>query len=203
MGTRNLTAVFYKGEYRIAQYGQWNGYPSGQGKTVLEFLKKMKPRIFKAKLLKVQEATHEEVTALYRQCGSDGSGWVSMDVADRFNKLAPQLSRNAGATILEHVQNSPDGLLIVKNLDFAADSLFCEWAYVVDLDKSVLEVYRGFITSDVAIDPEERFAFLADKAEGKYRPIKLIKTYDLKNLPDENTFVSELEALTRDPEEDK
>src|SRR5574337_1233174 len=38
MGTRNLTAVMMNGEYKVAQYGQWDGYPEGQGKTILEFL---------------------------------------------------------------------------------------------------------------------------------------------------------------------
>jgi len=38
MGTLNLTAVMMDGEYKIAQYGQWDGYPEGQGKTILEFL---------------------------------------------------------------------------------------------------------------------------------------------------------------------
>jgi hypothetical protein len=39
MGTRNLVAVYLDGIHRIAQYGQWDGYPSGQGKTVLSFLR--------------------------------------------------------------------------------------------------------------------------------------------------------------------
>ncbi len=30
MGTRHLIIVYYKGKYRIAQYGQWDGYPSGK-----------------------------------------------------------------------------------------------------------------------------------------------------------------------------
>ena len=38
MGTQNLTSVWFEGKYRIAQYGQFDGYPSGQGLTVLHFL---------------------------------------------------------------------------------------------------------------------------------------------------------------------
>ena len=40
MGTRNLTMVIdQQGEKKVAQYGQWDGYPSGVGLGVLSFLK--------------------------------------------------------------------------------------------------------------------------------------------------------------------
>lgn len=39
MGARNLTAVYLDGQYKVAQYGQWDGYPEGQGITVLTFLR--------------------------------------------------------------------------------------------------------------------------------------------------------------------
>ena len=39
MGTRNLTAVYLDGQYKVAQYGQWDGYPEGQGITALTFLR--------------------------------------------------------------------------------------------------------------------------------------------------------------------
>ena len=38
MGTRNLVCVVKGGEYKVAQYGQWDGYPTGQGETIVEFL---------------------------------------------------------------------------------------------------------------------------------------------------------------------
>ena len=39
MGTRNLTMVYSNGNYKVVQYGQFDGYPSGLGVQVLSFLK--------------------------------------------------------------------------------------------------------------------------------------------------------------------
>ncbi len=39
MGTRNLTCVYLDGKCKVAQYGQWDGYPEGQGVTCLNFLR--------------------------------------------------------------------------------------------------------------------------------------------------------------------
>lgn len=38
MGTRNLTCVVKNNKYVVAQYGQWDGYPTGQGQTIVEFI---------------------------------------------------------------------------------------------------------------------------------------------------------------------
>lgn len=39
MGTRHLICVFYQGRFVVAQYGQWDGYPEGQGVKILKFLR--------------------------------------------------------------------------------------------------------------------------------------------------------------------
>jgi hypothetical protein len=39
MGTRNSTLIQVDGEYKVAQYCQWDGYPSGQGVGILESLR--------------------------------------------------------------------------------------------------------------------------------------------------------------------
>ena len=36
MGTRHLICAISDDEYRIAQYGQWDEYPEGQGAAILE-----------------------------------------------------------------------------------------------------------------------------------------------------------------------
>ena len=63
MGTRSLIAVKSNEKYKIAQYSQWDGYPDGQGKTVLEFLRSIvkKGRVieFKNQLDKCQLLFHK------------------------------------------------------------------------------------------------------------------------------------------------
>lgn len=191
MGTRGLTVVFYKNEYRVAQYGQWDHYPSGVGLDVLKFARdKMNPAIFKKKLLALHEVTSDELKHLWKTVGADDSGLVSLDISEKFKHKYPQLHRDCGADILDLVQNSEPGLMINKNLDFAADSLFCEWAYVIDLDKNTLEVYSGF--NKYPITSTDRFYFLINHVQTGYFPVSLIKSWKLNDLPHDGNFVRDL-----------
>jgi hypothetical protein len=178
MGTRNLTAVYLDGEPRIAQYGQWDGYPSGQGATVLAFLSKMDRPKFEAALRASHWLTDEEIAAI------NAGDW---------HKTHGYLSRDTGAKILGVVHES-GGLGLVNRLDFAADSLFCEWAYVIDLDSNVLEVYKGFNTAPVPAG--ERFANLPkEKPDAEYFPIRLAKAYPLDALPTTEVMQAECDPV--------
>jgi hypothetical protein len=165
MGTRNLTLVKYNKQYVVAQYCQWDGYPEGQGVTVLEFVRdKMKPRKFIAGLKAIVPATDKIVEEAWKSVGAT-SYWATMDISNAFEKKFPSLHRNTGAKILEMIQNEK-GVLIKTDLEFWNDSLFCEWAYEIDLDAKTLSVYAG----------------------GK----NLIKTWAFADLPDNKTFCREL-----------
>lgn len=190
MGTRHLTCVFLNNAMKVAQYGQWDGYLSGQGQTVVDFLLKLKRNkgkllgTFVEKLLNIVHLTNEEVTARWKECGADNSGWVNMDVADKFKAKYPQLSRDCGAEVLDYILTSE--LPQVKlDLDFAGDSLFCEWCYVVNLDDKTLEIFKGFNTEPLG--PKERFLPLqnnkpAHPGENKYYPVKLWKKIPFSKL---------------------
>lgn len=198
MGTRHLIAVQVDGEYKVAQYGQWDGYPSGQGANILEFLHNHKEKLsaFADAVRACSEMSDEDYKQAWVDCGADpDSDLVTTDISRKFRERYPHLSRNCGADILNHVFNAgKDGLKLRYALDFAADSLFCEWAYVIDLDKNTFEVFKGFNTTP--LDPSERFASLPvvpDNTGSQYYQVKLVQSYDLDKLPSVKEFVSTLE----------
>lgn len=152
MGTRNLTMVVHNGQTKIAQYGQWDGYPSGQGITILTFLNKIKyPTNYKKFIAKlnrthfIDDEKQKEIDAFLKSIGCE-SGWMNMEQADLYHKEYPLLTRNNGAKILwlMYGQKGRKPMWLHDSSDFAADGLFNEWTYVVDLDKRTFEVYEGF-----------------------------------------------------------
>ena len=128
MGTRNLTVVKDKaGTNRIAQYGQWDGYPSYSGIQALEFLRnKDWQALLQSKLDLVQFVGDEEVDTLYKQYES--TDWENKDFLNAY----PGLHRDTGIGILEVVANATDTIKTVDNSDFRNDELFCEGVYEVD-----------------------------------------------------------------------
>lgn len=190
MGTRHLICVVKNGEYKVAQYGQWDGYPEGQGLGILNFLlNEMNRNVFEKKLSELTFLTDEEKKQRWIDFGIDiekCNGLVLWEDARRFNKMYPENSRNTGSDILGIIQNSNKSLKLINSIDFAKDSLFCEWAYVIDLDKNLFEVYEGF--NKKPLSPKERF--YSDKNSEGYYPIKLVATFSLDNLPTEKEFLA-------------
>ena len=128
MGTRNLTVVKdVAGNTKIAQYGQWDGYPSYSGIQALEFLRnKDWQALLQSKLDLVQFVGDEEVDTLYKQFES--TDWENKDFLNAY----PGLHRDTGIGILAVVANATDTIKSVDNTEFANDTLFCEGIYEVD-----------------------------------------------------------------------
>jgi len=209
MGTRNSVHVIVGKQTKIAKYCQWDGYPSVRGVEIIDVLRKrLKPtktksfedrlKEMKAKVKSVVALTDKEVQNRWKECGADDSEWVGMDVSNKFKEQYAHLSRDmGGGEVLDLVVT---GKVKETQLDpkFVADSLFCEWAYVVDLDKKTLEVYTGF--NNKPLTSKDRFFNLQKKGK-KYFPVKLVKKYKLDELPTAKNFVKEIEKLTAEPEE--
>jgi len=195
MGTRHVTAVILNKEYKVAQYGQWDGYPGGQGLNILHFLKGVNLETFKAQIAKCRFLTIEERNSKWEEHGADmNSDWVSCDIANAVKNAYPALSRDTGSEILSLIYEEEVNEL-ENSLEFVKNSLWCEWAYVIDLDKETFEVYEGF--NREGLDENERFFFdgycYDSKSSGSYYPVKLTKSYSLNNLPSEDEFLADFE----------
>lgn len=190
MGTRGLTVVVSDGVNRVAQYGQWDHYPRGQGRTALAFCREHLSNdngraVFKEKLKLTRFISDEEHKKLWGGFGVDiSSGFVAWDAGKAFGKLYPSLSRDTGAQILSVIMNAEKEVPLQDEFEFGADGLFCEWAWVIDLDKKVLEAYKGF-SKEPAVG---RFAHLTPSAKA-YQPISLDRAFLLDDLPSEETFL--------------
>lgn len=196
MGTRNLTAVMANNEYKIAQYGQWDGYPSGQGITILRFLreygnvKKLSDALERVRFL---EADGKDKIFLEEY---ESNVEKNQRTAEQKKWFDTYISRDIGGSILQELANTEDKEVILKNsIGFAGDSLFCEYAYIIDLDAGVLEIYEGFNRTPIT---EGRFISNDPKLERSnnpdgYEPVKLVRFYPLSDLPTEEEFLKDLE----------
>lgn len=188
MGTRNLTCVISNSEYKIAQYGQWDGYPSGQGLTILNFLKtegnisKLKNKLQYVRFLDLKGIDKELVEKFDRGELPDHQNWFDL-----------YISRDVGGKILENLVTYDDIDIPLRNsLSFAGDSLFCEWCYVVDLDTNTFEVYRGFNNIPVYNGRFRSDDKTLEKSNG-YEPVVLLKVFSLSQLPTKEEFLSNFE----------
>ena len=188
-------------EVRVAQYGQWDHYPEGQGTTALDFLRRTSIDTFRdAVRVKCRWVTPEQHKAFWAECGADpDSDFVSMEIASKFAQKHPQLDRDCGAEVLEYIMAAnEETVLLADQRDFIDDSLFCEWAYLVDLDRGMFEVYKGFQTTP--LPPGQRFADRdantqpadwAAKHDGGtyYYPCAMLVAFKINNLPSPKNFV--------------
>jgi hypothetical protein len=163
MGTRGLTVVINKvGEKKVAQYGQWDHYPTGQGKTVVDFLNKLKenPELekrFHENLERTRFSTTEDNKKMDEFMESIGSkdGWMTVEQADQFKKTYPFLSRDHGAGILNAILDAGDDadIMLQDASDFENGGIFsCEGVYRVNFENKTLEIQWGGKTTLYGFD---------------------------------------------------
>ncbi|KAI8819577.1 uncharacterized protein EV422DRAFT_533542 [Fimicolochytrium jonesii] len=206
MGTRHLILVYYKGSYHIAQYGQWDGYPSGQGADILDFisdpenLANLQAAIDAGHLYTptqeqceewdrlVWEKTLEQkarIRAGMAHGGLEDSDFHRPSIAD----YCPSLSRDTGAGILKLVADATGPVPIVTDVDFIADRDYCEWAYVVDLDQGLFEVFSRRPWSDAPTVKNDRFKNLEAAEKPGCQP-KCVGAWTLDDLPSKKGFLA-------------
>ena len=171
MGTRNLTVVIKDKKIKVAQYGQWDGYLSGACKYIKEFVQNKDNLDFlKAKIDKCEFVTQNKLDNLIKD--------------DNVLIKFPQFGRDMGCDILDYIiKTGETEILLINHYNFAQDSLFCEYAYVIDLDNDILEIYLGFNENKNA-----EFGLFSDlernlKESETYRTVALFRQYKFSKIP--------------------
>lgn len=163
MSTNGAIGFYKNGVNKIA-YNHWDSYPSELGNKIVNFIK---------------STTVEEMNEIFDK----------IILVDDNKKIYESLKNYQGD--LSAYKNKITNMIDAS--PFMKDSLFCEWAYIINLDTSKLEVYRGFskVKSNNRYQPEN-----AD-SQG-YWGVSLFVKFSLDKIP--NKIMDELEKTVCDDE---
>lgn len=173
MGTRGAIAFVCDGVEKVT-YNHFDSYPSGLGMVMLGWLRH-------ADL----DATREAVRNLRMVDDTTEPGdqeWEAAWLSARYGN--PGVSTGSDwYSLLRETQGNPDAILDAgvagDASGFPQDSLFCEWAYVVDLDSETFEVYEGFQRSGPVTG---RWSHCGP--EDGYWPVSLLRSWPLSEVRD-------------------
>lgn len=189
MGTRNLTCVVKDGKYKIAQYGQYGGHPAENGLKILSFLRNVNIEIFAEQVQKVRFLSQQEYAEIINNYTNNGFIYSKSKHEQYWEEHLQHIDRDTGAEILEYVMNTLSPSPLKNSINFAGDSVFCEWCYVIDLDCRKFEIYKGFNKEE--LNEHERFYGYKTESN-EYKPVKLKALFDIDNLPDDKLFIDTL-----------
>jgi len=145
MGTRGFIGVKIDGKIK-GSYNHFDSYPDGLGQDVVDFCNKVKKdkkwSDFKEAVKKVElvdENSHPNSEQINRYKGYSDCGVGSQSLEDWYCLLRDV----QGIAMFEETLNSVLRHWI-DGINFLKDSLFCEYAYIVNVDDMTLEFYEGF-----------------------------------------------------------
>lgn len=173
MGTRGCYG-FYKNGITKATYNHFDSYPSVLGESILDFvgntsLKNMNNIFDKIELVREDSIpTIEQI----ENCQDFTDLSVSSQNIINFYCLLrkAQGDLNAYKTDLKYM---------IDSKEFLGNSLFCEYAYIINLDKNVLEFYKGFNK----VSQNNRYSQYANSQEnGGYCECELVAEYKLVEI---------------------
>lgn len=175
MGTRGAVGFRVNRQDKL-QYNHFDSYPEGLGHEVLEFIKNETIDSLKEMANKIEMV--DEYIAPSSEQIKECSKWSNCEIKEGEEIDWYSLLRSAQGNL--SVYNN--GLKYMLNANsFMLDSLFCEYAYVINIDNQKLEFYSGY--NKIARKGKGRYA---DKMQAgstnNFHGVVLIKNYDLNEI---------------------
>lgn len=174
MGTRGAFGFIVNGKEKVT-YNHFDSYPCNLGKDILEFLVKYKDL---EAMRQVAEAIHMVGSKKpTKKQQAECIPFMNLEVSERTPDDWYCLLRNAQGSLEPYM----NGLhYMISSKEFLKDSLFCEYAYIINLDDLTLEYYEGF---NKRINAAGRYAKTKPQDHsGEYYGVALKLVYDLKGI---------------------
>jgi hypothetical protein len=203
MGTRGALGFYKDGKTKVT-YNHWDSYLSGLGNDVLNFIHsylsehtidELKTQADAIEMVNESDSPTDEQK---QRCKK----YVDLNVGSQSEDEWYCLLREAQGDLGAYLEVG----VMIDSQDFLQDSLFCEWAYIINLDTNMLEIYRGFQTekpagryTDIPPSEKEYGHDFGDGKEEKYRyyAVGLLKEYPLDDCP------KDMDALQKEIEENE
>ena len=182
MGTRGAVGVINNGKYFVT-YNHWDSYPDSLGQEIVDFCQRLSEQNIeqlKEKISKVQ---------LVNEDCPPSKKTIERYVSNRFYSKSVSSGKKTewycllrdlqGVEMLRAILNGTCSHMI-DSLDSLRDSLFCEYAYIVNLDNNSLEFYEGSNKS-----PDTNSPLPLPQVEDRgYYPVRFNGRYPLDNISD-------------------
>ena len=172
MSTRGACGFHKNGVDKIT-YNHFDSYPGCLGVNILDFINKTTDeelnKIYDNVILVEEDSkpTKDQI----KECEK----WSDLTVGEQSCSNWYCLLRKSQGNL----ETYKDGLkYMINSSDFLKDSLFCEYAYVINLDTNELEFYIG----GQHINSRNRYHLTKEEKENayeKYYNCKLVKTFPL------------------------
>jgi hypothetical protein len=137
MGTRGAFGYRIKGKDKVT-YNHFDSYPSGLGTSIVQYARitSTEKMLEIAKRIKLVKAGSKPTKKQIEECKKYANLGVSTGKITEWYCLLREAQGE-----MEAYENIP---YMIDSHAFLIDSLFCEWAYIVNLDTKKLEIYKGF-----------------------------------------------------------
>jgi len=171
MGTRGAIGFRIDGVDKLT-YNHFDSYPQGLGVDILSQAQELYaagPESLRAAARNIKMLNSDGVT---KEVVEATRAYHNMGVSEQSEEDLYCLFREAQGDLPAYLNLG----YMPGNNNFILDSLFCEWAYILDLDDDMLEVYRGF---QKVADPDNRYG---QGEQSGYFPCKLILSFPLEDI---------------------
>lgn len=197
MGTRGAIGVVINGQTKVV-YNHFDSYPDAVGADVVDFLHDsftklgpegaltwLREKAIAFEKVKTPEPTPDDIVRLAKYARQRNGPDSEVEWYDLLRDAQGELGKTLEAGVYECAR------------EFLDDGLFCEHAYIVNLDEETLEYYEGFFQLNPRIGPDERGRYWKEESRGGhgYGPVVLLETFKLSEITEPQVVVERMKAV--------